>query len=271
MMPKLGIIAGRGLLPFEVANIYAQQEGGCYIAALNDEVDHMLIKDFPHEFFSLGSVGAIIKYFNKHNVKNIIFVGSIDRPNLKSIKVDLTGSILIAKILRQKFLGDDKLLRIVANFFEEKGFKVISAQEILALKPNANDDIWSIKIPSELDKVDIELGVKVSKQLASLDIGQSVIVEDGYVIGIEAAEGTDNLIKRCANLRKKPHGGVLIKMIKCGQDVRMDIPTVGPETISNLASYGYNGIALQINSVIIIEPELTVAIANKHQIFIAKI
>lgn len=271
MMPKLGIIAGRGLLPVEVANIYAQLEGQCYIAALDDQVDSLLISNFPHQFFSLGCVGAIIKYFNQHDVKNIIFVGSIDRPNLKSLNVDLTGSLLIAKIARQKFLGDDKLLRIVADFFEQKGFKIISAQEILALAANANNDIETYKVPSELDKVDIELGIKVSKQLAALDIGQSVIIEDGYVIGIEAAEGTDKLIKRCASLRKKSRGGVLIKMMKCGQDVRMDIPTIGPETISKLASYGYNGIAIQQHNVIIIEPIQAVAIANKHQIFIAKI
>ena len=270
MMPKLGILAGRGLLPLEIANIYRKHEGECYIAALNEEVDRNLIKNFPHEFFSLGSVGSIIKYFNKHNVKNIIFLGSIDRPNLKSIKVDLTGSILIAKIFKQKFLGDDKLLRIIADFLEEKGFKVISAKEIVALEPNI-DDILTIRTPSESDMVDIELGVKVSKHLAPLDIGQAVIVEDGYIIGIEAAEGTDNLIKRCANLRKKPHGGVLVKIIKCTQDIRLDLPTIGPETISNLASYSYNGIAIQKDNVIIIERELTAAIANKHHLFIAKI
>ena len=119
--------------------------------------------------------------------------------------------------------------------------------------------------------MDIELGVKVSKHLAPLDIGQAVIVEDGYIIGIEAAEGTDNLIKRCANLRKKPHGGVLVKIIKYTQDIRLDLPTIGPETISNLASYSYNGIAIQKDNVIIIERELTAAIANKHHLFIAKI
>lgn len=265
IIPMLGIIAGGGRLPLEIAAIHLKQGGGLCIAALDGEADLELFKALPYQLFKIGNVEAVIEYFREFGIKNIIFAGSVTRPNLKSIKVDLAGSKLIASILAKKFLGDDNVLKVVANFFENKGFKVISVQDILAANFNHNK---TIKSPSKQDLIDIELGVKVIEALSVLDIGQAVIVEDGYVIGIEAAEGTDNLIKRCANLRKKSSGGVLIKMMKLEQDTRMDIPAIGSDTISNLASLQYNGVAIQKNGVIIIEPEHTLKLADELGVFL---
>lgn len=260
----VGIIAGNGLLPISLANSFIKQGGQCYIAALEGEANPVLYKDFTHQFFKIGMVKPIIEYFRKYDVKNIILAGSVNRPNLRSIKVDLMGSRLLARILKQKFLGDDKLLSIVTDFLEEKGFKVIASYEIL----RTNNDVMTIAVPSRIDSTDIELGIKLLYTIGYLDVGQSIIVDNGYIIGIEAAEGTDNLIERCSYLRKNSTGGVLIKMMKKGQDTRVDIPTIGAKTISNLANYGYKGLAIQKDKVIILEIERTIGLANECGLFI---
>ncbi|WP_342268200.1 LpxI family protein [Candidatus Tisiphia endosymbiont of Empis tessellata] len=260
----VGIIAGNGLLPISLANSFIKQGGQCYIAALEGEANPLLYQDFTHQFFKIGMVKPIIEYFRKYDVKNIILAGSVNRPNLRSIKVDLMGSRLLARILKQKFLGDDKLLGIVTDFLEEKGFKVVSSYEIL----RTNNDVMTIAVPSRIDNTDIELGIKLLDSIGYLDVGQSVIVDNGYIIGIEAAEGTDNLIERCSYLRKNSTGGVLIKMMKKGQDTRIDIPTIGEKTISNLANYGYKGLAIQKDKVIILEIERTIELANECGLFI---
>ncbi|HJD55530.1 MAG TPA: LpxI family protein [Rickettsia endosymbiont of Pyrocoelia pectoralis] len=269
MLPNLGIIAGKGSLPYLIANNYIKQGGNCCIAAIEGETNIESIKGFEYKIFKIGMVGSAIKYFKERNVQNIIFIGGVNRPNLKNLAVDKIGSLLLFKIISQKIWGDDKILRIVAKFFEDYGFKVISSSEIYQ-NQQCDSDTITIMYPSNSDKKDIELGVKLLNHLSKFDVGQSVIIEDGYIIGIEAAEGTDNLIARCADLRKKSSDGVLVKIPKLGQDDRLDMPTIGPDTIRNLAKYNYSGIAIKANEVIIVEQKLTVALANEHKIFIIK-
>lgn len=264
---KIGIIAGNGSLPILLANKLINAGQQCYIAVLSDEVDLTLYKNFSFQFFKIGMVGAIIEYFRKANVTEIVLAGGIKRVNLRSIKVDLIGSVLLAQLLKEKFLGDNKLLNIIIRFLEAKGFKVIQYYDIL----NAREVMMTHHSPSAEDLLDIELGVKLLNNIGFLDVGQSVIVEDGYILGIEAAEGTDNLISRCADLRKKPLGAVLVKLMKTGQDSRVDLPTVGPETIHNLAKYQYKGLAIPQDKIIIISPSLMQELANKYGLFIHRI
>ena len=267
---NLGIIAGSGLLPSEIADLHLKQGGNVYIAALEGETDILHITKYQYKQFPIGSVGALLEYFRENNVKEIIIIGGITRPDLKSVKVDKAGSLLIAKILKEKFLGDDNILKIISDFIESKGFKVISPKALLEL--GTYEKLYaSNKLPSKQDQIDIELGSQVIKSLSNLDIGQSVIVADGYVLGIEAAEGTDALIRRCELLRKTERGGVLVKMAKLTQDMRLDLPTIGPDTIFYLAKHGYNGLAIQKSGVIIVKPAETIALLNEHDLFISYI
>jgi DUF1009 family protein len=264
---NLGIIAGSGLLPSTIADLHLKQGGQVYIAALEGETDVLHITKYQYKQFPIGSVGALLEYFTENNVKEIIIIGGITRPDLKSVKVDKAGSLLIAKILKEKFLGDDNILKIISDFIESKGFKVISPKTLLEL--GTYEKLYvSNKLPSKQDEIDIELGMQVIKSLSNLDIGQSIIVADGYVLGIEAAEGTDALIRRCELLRKTERGGVLVKMVKLTQDMRLDLPTIGPDTIFYLAKHGYNGLAIQKSGVIIVKPLETIALLNEHELFI---
>ena len=180
----------------------------------------------------------------------------------------MTGSFLIAKILKEKFLGDNTALKIISNFIESKSFKVVSPKKLLELS-NYDGFHKTSSTPSKQDKIDTELGIKTLKTLSNLDIGQSVIVSDGYVLGIEAAEGTDNLIRRCEVLRKTANGGVLVKMAKSSQDMRLDLPTIGPDTIFYLAKHGYNGLAVEKSGVIIVKPIEVINLLNKSDLFIS--
>jgi hypothetical protein len=264
---NLGIIAGSGLLPSTIADLHLKQGGQVYIAALEGETDVLHITKYQYKQFPIGSVGALLEYFTENNVKEIIIIGGITRPDLKSVKVDKAGSLLIAKILKEKFLGDNNILKIISDFIESKGFKVISPKTLLEL--GTYEKLYvSNKLPSKQDEIDIELGMQVIKSLSNLDIGQSIIVADGYVLGIEAAEGTDALIRRCELLRKTERGGVLVKMVKLTQDMRLDLPTIGPDTIFYLAKHGYNGLAIQKSGVIIVKPLETIALLNEHELFI---
>jgi len=266
---KLGIIAGGGNLPSSIADAYKINGGECFIAGLKGYAEPKLFDKFSYKSFKIGNVGAILEFFKNNNVTKIAFAGRVNRPNLSNIQADFMGCILLARILKAKILGDDSLLQIITNFVEEKGYEVISASDLLA--QNAISAIKSNNQPAKQDLVDIDFGVKVTRALGNLDIGQAVIVQNGYVVGIEAAEGTDNLIKRCSELRVTNKGGVLIKMMKSFQDRRLDIPTIGPQTIELLALYNYSGIAIEKNKVIVVEAQKTIDLADQHKIFITEI
>lgn len=262
-LPVLGIIAGNGDLPDEIANIYVGNEGSCFIASVDKDRSY---NGVPCKKFTLGCVGAILEYFEENKVQNIIIVGGVKRPDISSLKVDWGGASLIANIMKQKVLGDDNVLTIIMEHIRKKGFEVISPLDILAME---NKNLVHSKCkPSKNDNIDIEFGSNILKSLGKLDVGQSVITCDGYALGIEAAEGTDNLIRRCDLLRKKEKGGVLVKMSKSGQDMRLDVPVVGPDTIFCLAKHGFNGLAIEKTGVIIIKPQETQKLLNENDLFL---
>lgn len=260
-LPILGIIAGNGDLPEQVVNSYIKQGGTCFVVWLVD--GH--VERANQQNFKFGEVGKIINYFKENKVENVTLIGGIERPDLSSLKIDLAGSFLIAKIMQNKLKGDDNLLKIIANFIEDKGFKVISANDILR---SENDDFRSIIQASKQDIEDIHLGQKLLKLLGEFDVGQSIIIDNGYVLGIEAAEGTDQLISRCSRLKKSARSGVLVKIPKPNQDQRMDQPVIGPETVKNMAMNNYLGIAIDRAGVLIINKQETFKMINEYKLFL---
>lgn len=264
MLPKLGIIAGSGDLPYEIAKLYESEGGSCCIASLIPDAS---FDGFTSKEFAIGQVGLIVDFLKENYVENIIIIGGIKRPDIRSLKVDLEGSKLIATIMKKKIWGDDSILRIISDYLESKNFKVISPIEILKIS-NMFNRFLPTAAPSEQDLKDIEIGKLVIKSLGQLDIGQSVIVFDGYVLGIEAAEGTDELIKRCSKLRKKSHGGVLVKMSKPSQDMRLDVPVIGPDTVELLRENMFNGVAIEKSGVIMINPKKTSELLDEYGLFL---
>lgn len=321
----IGIIAGGGNLPIEIAHLCKSNKIGVCIAfvAQSEELHHITQDDFiHHNTFGIGEVGKILEFFTNHKVKYVTFAGKVVRPKFSDIKADIIGLKLLGLIVKQSLKGDDNLLKICANFVESFGFVVISPSSISNIcrtgnnhgdkdsnaatnnknnccdvepgnnncssdykkhqpsysnrsgydEDNCNNNInpnitCTISTPSARDLIDIDIGVSVLLKLGDADVGQSIIVCDGYVLGIEAAEGTDNLIKRCSKLRGHKNGGVLVKTMKKSQDKRLDVPAIGENTIAILGENGFNGVAIH-DKVIVINNESTIKCANKLGIFI---
>ena len=258
MTKVLGIIAAQGILPIMVSDNNASVDGRSIIACIEGLASKGDYKNHIAQEFPIGKISAIIKYFKENDVKKIVICGAMKRPNFSALSVDAKGAILLAKILAAKILGDDQLLRIVAEYLEGQGFKIVAPIDYTNQVP-----IKTKHAPSKRESNDIELGLKAAKILGDLDIGQAVIVADGAVIGVEAIEGTDALIKRCAGFGKS---GILVKCLKPTQDPRLDTPVIGVDTVKAVHESGMAGIA--ISGVITLNPEEVVAEANRLGIFV---
>ncbi len=262
-MTKLGIIAGRGNLPVTIAKSQ-KNASEVFVAALANYAITEDFKNFQAEAFNIGKVGKILKYFQSNGVKDLIIAGAVKRPNLSDISVDMKGAILMSKILTKKFLGDDILLKILGDYIESEGFTIKSPLEYV----NFSNIKETKSKPNKQNLRDIEYGIIAVKKLGELDIGQAVIIENGLVLGVEAAEGSDELISRCANYRKAEGASIFVKMIKPQQDERLDVPTVGVETIKNAAKAKMAGIAVEKGKVIILDSENIIETADKLGVFI---
>jgi DUF1009 family protein len=178
----------------------------------------------------------------------------------------------LAFIMRigSKGFGDDGILRRVVDAIEEEGFKVIGPDSLLdEMKVGAGP--LGKQAPDEAGEADIERGCAVLRAMSAADVGQAVIVQQGMVLGIEAIEGTDALIDRCAALRREGPGGVLVKLPKQGQERRTDLPTIGPETIQRAITAGLSGIAIAAGATIVIRRGDVVAAADEAGIFLVGI
>jgi len=259
-MKKLGIIAGEDSLPLTIAESF---NGEVYVAAIKNHAEPKEFSDYNCEEFQIGHVGKIIKFFQRHDVTDVVLAGAIRRFNFQDVSVDFDGAILVTKIMAKKFLGDESLLRIVADFIESKAIQIHSPLEYI------NNSAVATKTKPTKDFLnDIEYARKVVEELGKLDVGQSVIVERGMILGVEAAEGTDHLIKRCFAFAKDGKASILVKMAKPNQDRRLDTPVIGPKTIKNAIDSDMAGIAVEKNSVILIEPQKIVELADKNKFFV---
>jgi DUF1009 family protein len=264
----LGVIAGRGALPILLLNKAIETGTASFVALLDGFADAKDFHSAESSIFRIGEVKKIIDFFKQNNVTHIVFAGKVDRPKWSDLYVDSMGGTVLARILKNKFIGDDNVMKTIALFVEELGFSILSPLDIL--QGINNSSILTILKPSEEDLRDIELGLKVSKMIGEFDIGQAVVVENGYVLGVEAAEGTDGLIKRCGALKRNSDScGVLIKTLKPQQSIKLDPPVVGITTIQNIAKSGLRGIAVEKSSVIILEIEKVINLANQLNIFIS--
>jgi DUF1009 family protein len=265
----VGLIAGNGEIPYQIIDACIKKHIPIFPIFLEGEaeVKNYKLSQTPYKQFKIGQVGHILEYFKENSVTDIVIIGGIKRPNLTSLKVDLTGAKLLAKLLKHKILGDDKLLRTVAEFIEGHGFRVISPQAILASAITLPEGVI-VHSNNDINMDDIRTGLEAARTIGLLDIGQSVIVEDGLIIGVEAVEGTDKLIKRCKDLLKSTKKAILVKAHKPNQDTRLDMPTIGPDTIENAHLNGLTGIAIEAENVFVVDYEKVVEKARELGVFL---
>lgn len=269
-MNKLVIIAGKGNLSRKLIHA-SKGQYELLIIALYNETDPDLIKDLPHIWIKLGEVGKAIGAIKDFKAKKVLFVGSVDKPDILNLKVDTMGAKLLAKIAKDKIFGDNKILSSLTDFLTQQDLEVVGAHEILK-DLVVSEGVFTLVKPNEQEMSDIKLAKRVTHSLGELDIGQATIIENGIILGVEAAEGTDNLIKRCAELKKiKSQGGLLVKFSKPNQETRIDLPTIGIETIRNIHAAKFKGIAIEAHKSIFLDKEEVISYANANNLFVIAI
>lgn len=265
---KIGLIAGNGKLPEEVIKSCISSGRGIFVIYLqsgNEEPEYL--QGIPHLKLNIGSVGKAISALRHEGVKHLVMAGGLRRPKLTELKLDAGGVKLLAKISKDKLGGDNSLLVTVIKFFEASGFSVLGVDKILR-KVLVPEGLLGTVEPNKSAMADVNLGVEIARSIGNLDIGQGVVVQQGVVIGVEAIEGTDALLARCAGLKLDGAGGVLVKMKKPMQDARIDLPTIGVDTVTNAHKAGLRGIAVEAGSALILEKEKVVQLADKLGLFI---
>ena len=265
-VPKLGLIAGGGEIPGLVIAACQAQGRPLHVLALKGHADPAVIGDFPADWLRLGEVANGFSIFKKAQVEHVLMIGPIRRPSFLELAPDLKTAAFVARI-GMKSLGDDGVLRSVVAELESAGFKVVGIDEVLAdcLCPIG---LLGTQEPDEQARADIQRGVQVAIALGKVDVGQSVIVQQGIVLGVEAIEGTDQLIRRCAGLKRSGPGGVLVKLKKPGQERRVDLPTIGMTTLREVSAAGLRGIAVQGNGSLVLGRESLTAEADHLGVFV---
>jgi len=273
--PGLSIIAGSGNIPLTVANAARNSGREVHIFGLTDAASTG-IEQYPHHWINFGHIGRILSVSRKKNCTDLVIVGAVRRPQMRDLRIDFGAFINMPSLFGWTVGGDDSVLTGIIHFFESKGLKVFGAHEI-APELIAGESIFTRKKPGKVDYTDIEIGLKVIGALGSLDVGQATVVSHKYVLAVEAAEGTDRMLERCKELNKwgkargRKRSGVLIKCAKPGQDRRIDLPTVGPETVRRASEAGLAGIALAARDVLIVDRDEFVQEANAVGLFVVGI
>ncbi len=265
---KLGIIAGGGSIPQQLIEQCQKQQMDFIVLAIEGNADSNLFKNatFNYKLIRLGQAGTGFKFFVEQGVKDVVMIGTIRRPSFFDLVPDLRTTAFFAKV-GAKALGDDGLLRAVVSEIEKDGMKVKGIHEVM---PDilVKEGVLTKRKPSKQDIIDIKRGVEAAFELGRLDIGQAVVVQQGLVLAVEGIEGTDELLRRCKDYRRKGGGGVLVKLRKPQQDMRIDLPTIGPRSVERAHESGLEGIVVHAGNGLIVDEKETIALADKYKMFI---
>ncbi|MBZ9693805.1 LpxI family protein [Mesorhizobium sp. ESP6-5] len=271
---RVGIIAGGGSLPVEVAAGLAGQGHPPFVVLMDGEADRLAeLCRYEHETLALEAIGSLIPLLKRNRITHLVLAGEIKRrPRLTQMRPSLSLLAVIPVVVMALARGDDGLLKVVARGLEARGIKVVGAHEIV---PNlvAAEGVLTRATPRKSDWRDIDAGFAAAKAIGALDIGQAAIAVGGRTIALEGIEGTAGLLDRARLLRG--HGriagktrGVLVKCAKPGQELRADLPSMGPQTVEAAHAAGLAGIAVEAGRSLILEGPATLSRANDLGLFI---
>lgn len=244
-MGRLAIIAAKGSQPRLLAHAARAAGEIPFIIGLNNQVDADF-SDFEYLEIPVGQIGALLDSLAERGIQKICLSGKFFRPSLHTLKPDSHAVKLISKAL---FSGDDKALKIVRNFFEERGFQMVSETDYLRLDTLSSGEIFGPPLSDGQHKA-VATGIDALYQLGALDVGQCIITQKQRVIAIEGAEGTNEMIRRATDyLLISPDVAesqdiAFIKMAKLSQDMMLDPPVFGRETMELLIKAGVSVIGL---------------------------
>lgn len=271
-MDKLGLIAGGGNLPVEIARHCERSGRPLFVIRLKGFAGGDL-RPYAGAEVGLAEIGKCLKALKRAGCRAVCLAGDVARPDFASLVPDFRGLMLLPKVIAAARKGDDALLRVMVGVFETAGFEVQGAHEVM------ND----LTLPSGLlgwrkpdvdDLADATKALQVARALGELDVGQAAVVARGLVLAVEAQEGTDAVLARVAELPAHLKGrpgagvGVLAKAPKPIQETRVDLPTIGLATIHGVARAGLAGIVGETGRLLVLDREAVIELADELGVFI---
>ncbi|MFV0627217.1 MAG: LpxI family protein [Alphaproteobacteria bacterium] len=269
---KLGIIAGGTTIPKRLIEECQAQGREFFVLCIEGNADESYFKDnanIPHKWIRIGQAGTGFKTLKDEKVQDVVMIGTIKRPTLSDLVPDLRTTMFFTKIAA-KSLGDDGILRTLVKDIEEEGMLVKGIHEVMP-EILAKEGIMTKTKPDKQALQDIKRGVHVCLELGRMDVGQAVIVQQGLILSLEGIEGTDKLIERTKDYQRKGDKAILVKLRKPNQDMRIDLPTIGRQTIERAIESGLRGIAVHAGNALMVDEKEAIELANKHNIFIVGI
>ncbi len=265
--PALGILAGGGPLPGQVAAAGRAAGRDVFLIGLDGYAEPAVLAPYPHAMVRLGAAGQILSLLRQAQVRDLVLVGPVRRPSVFDLRPDAEGVRIMARVGRAAFGGDDGLLAAVVRVLAEEGFSIVGAHEILTESLGPRGQLTQLG-PDAQAQADIDRAVAVARALGAVDVGQGCVVQMGIVLAVEAIEGTDAMLARARLLARPGLGGVLVKLVKPGQDRRADLPTIGPGTIAACREAGLRGIAFEAGGTMLTDRAATIRDADAAGLFL---
>ncbi|MEL7272440.1 MAG: UDP-2,3-diacylglucosamine diphosphatase LpxI [Pseudomonadota bacterium] len=275
MNTPVGIIAGNGTLPIELAERLTQAGTAVSIFGIQGEADPVLHR-YDYADVEWEKVGRLFAMLEARGIKRLTMAGGVvGRPQLRLTRLDWGGIRTLPGVLSALLAGDNEILSTVMAVFEKRGFTVCGAAELVPELLVEEGVLTKVK-PKANDRARLAEGVKVTTALGPFDVGQACVVLGKRAVAVEGVEGTDAMLERVAHMRSigrlpTTPSGVLVKIAKPGQDLRADLPTIGQGTVKTAKAAGLVGIGIAAGCSIILRREETVEAANKAGLFIAGI
>jgi DUF1009 family protein len=271
-MRKLGLIAGGGRLPLEIARACTAVHRPFFVIRLKGFADAALAA-FPGADSGLAELGKTIKALKSERCEVVCLAGQVNRPDFAALKPDMRGMAALPGAMAAARRGDDALLRFLLGEFEREGFSVAGADEIVRDLTIAEGPLGRYDV-GEAQRYDVDVAMRAARTLGGLDIGQAAVAARGLVLAVEAAEGTDAMLRRCADLPPALRGtseapvGVLAKAPKAIQDRRVDLPTIGVDTVIGASQAGLAGIVGEAGALLVVDRQAVIQMADELGLFV---
>lgn len=268
---KLGIIAGAGALPRRVADAARAEGAEPFIVRLSGIADEDF-SQFQGTDCGLAEAGKTIRSLKDAGCDAVTLAGVVRRPDFSALKPDWRGAAMMPRVIAAAARGDGAMLGVLVEELEAEGLFVIGAEEIFGGLAAPSGAVGALA-PSTENWADIKKAAAIIAALGPFDIGQAAVVASGHTLGVEAAEGTDGLLDRCAAFPASVRGGdkrngVLVKRPKPGQELRVDLPTIGVETVRRADAAGLAGIAVEAGLALLIDREAIEREADARGLFV---
>ena len=262
---KIALIAGALDLPFYTRDALRRAGWDVFIVGLRNFVDMRLNPDMV---VRLGAGGRIARELRRRGIHRITFVGALGHITPSDIRPDFWSLRILFRVLKHQ-RGYDSMAVAFTQAIEDQGFQIVAAQDLAPELAFETAGVQTRRSPSKSDERNIARAIDVSHTIGTADIGASVVV-DNQVIAVEAAEGTARMLSRVVEMRanKRRASGVFAKMTKPGQDLRIDIPAIGVDTVNAVADAHLRGIVVNTKTCFVVNKPAVIDAANRRGIFI---